>query len=149
MKVSTKAKTVCKVEVLMQRCRCADLFVALLDLFPEFYQVVHVGFQVLLPLALADRPHDEPGMGGFDLLYDLLEPLPLFLFLDTPGYADMVDGGHEDQMASREGGVHRHAGPFGSQRVFRHLHEDFLAFLQDIFDMYLLRTELLGKHVVV
>jgi hypothetical protein len=51
-----------------------------------------------------------------------------FVF-DAAGNPDLVDHGHENQMASRKGNMGGNSGSLRSQRFFRNLYENLLAFM--------------------
>ena len=52
-------------------------------------------------------------------------------------HADVIDGRHEHQEAARHGDVRRDARAFLSERLLDDLDQDFLAFLQQVFDLAL------------
>ena len=46
----------------------------------------------------------------------------------------MLDARHEDEIASRQRQIGRETAALGPQRLFRHLHEDLLAFVEEFFN---------------
>ena len=59
----------------------------------------------------------------------------LFARLDLARDADVVDRRHEDQEPARHRDVRGQAGALGAERLLDHLDEDFLPFLQQVFDL--------------
>src|SRR5262249_36549859 len=78
-------------------------------------------------------PHDEPRPGrphGFD---DLAKPAALLVGADAPRDADVIDRGHEHEVASRQRDVAGRARALRADGLLRDLDDDLLPFLEQVF----------------
>ncbi len=141
-----------EIEVLVQQGGRRDAAGALADLLPQPGEVEEVGLELLPPLALARRAHDQPAALHRQLVQDAEQALPLGLVLDAAGDAEMAHGRQQHQVAARQGDVGADARPLVGQRVLDHLDDDLLARLQQVVDgrraLLLVRRDLLGAGVV-
>ena len=70
-----------------------------------------------------------------ELADDAAQAPALFARLDLARDADVIDRRHEDQEAARHGDVRGEARALGAERLLDDLDEDFLPFLQQVFDL--------------
>ena len=69
-----------------------------------------------------------------ELANDAAQPCALFARLDFPGHADVVHRRHEDEEAPRHRNVRGQPRSLRAERLLDDLDEDFLSFLQQVFD---------------
>ena len=67
-------------------------------------------------------------------LDDAAEPVALVARLDLAGDADVIDGRHENEEPARERCVRSQSRALCAQRLLRHLDDNLLPFLQQLFD---------------
>ena len=67
--------------------------------------------------------------------HDALQPLPLFVGCDLARNSGMVHGRHVDQKPPRQRDVAGNARALLADRLLGNLHQNFLAFLQQIADL--------------
>ena len=88
---------------------------------------------------LGDGADDEAGARWTHPVDQVAQPAALLLVLLDPARdADVIHGGHEDQMPAGQGDVRGDPGPLGADRILDDLHDDLLAFLQKVLDVLLL-----------
>ena len=124
---------------LSSRCRRAGGALARglrAHLVPGAGEEAHVALEVLLAVAGAHRARDEPAPSALlaQVLEDPLQPAALVVVHDLPRDADVLDGGHEDEIAAGQRDVGGDARPLLPQRLLDHLHEHFLARLEHLLD---------------
>ena len=68
-------------------------------------------------------------------LDDVAQPAALVARLDLARHADVIDGRHVDQEPAGQAQVRRDAGALGAERLLDDLDDDFLALLQQVFDL--------------
>jgi hypothetical protein len=109
----------------------------LANLQPDLMEVRQIVEDVLLRAPRSGRADDDAAREVpllAELADDAAQAAPLVARVDLPRDADVVDGGHEHQEASRQGRMRRDARALGAQRLLDHLDQDLLAFLQELVD---------------
>ncbi len=101
------------------------------DLVPERGEELQVGLELFFGAALPGGAHDEAaGERALVLQDDVAQAQALLFRSDLARDANVVDGGHVDQVASRQGDVRSDARALGAERLLGDLDQDFLAFLE-------------------
>src|SRR5215218_6029157 len=113
-----------------------------LDCLPAGLEAGQVGAEVVGAGALGGGADDQAETLGPDLLEDVAQPVALGLG-ETPGDAEGVVLGLEDQVAAGQGDLGGEAGPLGPDRVLGHLDEHRLAGLEDLLDPRCLAVQVL------
>ena len=113
--------------------RCLGLLDALLEYVVELLQVQQLAFEVLALGAVGGGPHDRPAAAEVELR-DLLAQTVALLVLQAPRHADALARRGEDEVAARDGQLHREPGPLRLQRVLDDLDHDLLAGLEQVGD---------------
>ena len=108
------------------------------DLVPHLDEEADVGLELLPLHAVGDGADDEAGALRAHAVHQLAQAAPLAVALDAARDADVVDGGHEDQVAAGDGDVAGDAGPLGADGVLGDLDDDLLPFLEQVLDVLLL-----------
>src|SRR5262249_24336149 len=94
---------------------------------------LHVRPQLFFGFPFARRAQDKTaGNAGAIRVQDALEPRPLFIRSDLPGYAYMVHGRHVQHETSGERDIGGNARAFLSERFFGDLDNNLLARLQQV-----------------
>ena len=118
-----------------QRRRLRSLGAAL-DIVPQAFQEANVGAQFVFTRILCRRANDKASMAVVALAHhDALQPLPLFVGCDLARHSGVVHRRHVDQEPSRQRDVAGDARAFLADGLLRNLHQNFLAFLQQIADL--------------
>src|SRR5688572_1508559 len=108
------------------------------DLGPDLVEVAQVRDDVLFrPAARGGADDDAAGEAVLlaELADDAAQAAALLARVDLPRHADVVHGRHEHQKAARHRGMAGQAGALRAQRLLRHLHDDLLRFLDELFDL--------------
>ena len=112
----------------------------LADLGPDLVEVAQVRDDVVLGAA-GGRGADDDAAGEPVLLAELADdaaqPAALVARFDLARDADVVHRRHEHQEAAGHRRVRREAGALGAERLLGDLDDDFLAFLEEVFDFRL------------
>ena len=123
------------VEIVVYQGGSGALFGLLAEVEPEVVEELHVGAQLFFAAAFAGGADDKAaGNAGAIGLQDALEAQALLVGRDFAGDADVVDGGHVDQEAAGQGDVGGNARAFLAERLLGDLHDDFLAFAEEVGD---------------
>ena len=109
-------------------------------LLPDAVEVVEVAQDVGFGASAGRGADDDAAAEAVlfaELLDDAAQAVALVARLDLAGDADVVDGRHEDEKPARQRRMRRQTRALGAQRLLGDLDDDFLAFLQELFDFRL------------
>src|SRR5262245_24292001 len=124
--------------LLVHHSRGARGFGLLTDLGPHLVEIAQVRDDVVLGTMGGGRPDHQTAAEArllAELPHDPAQARPLVPRIDLPGYANVIHRRHEDEEAAGHRGVRGEARAFRPQRLFGHLNDDLLAFLQELFDL--------------
>ena len=126
--------------------RRAALLAALPHVDPDLVEVIQVGEDVFLRSARRRGADDHAAAEAVllaEFLDDAAQARALVAAVDLARDADVIDGRHEDQEAAGQRDVTGQARALRAERLLRHLDDDVLPFLQQLFDLRLGRPFLL------
>src|SRR5690554_433341 len=104
--------------------------------FPELYQVVQVPLQLFCGAADAGGTHDDAhGFRHLNAVHGFFQLCPLFAFDAAGDAAGTGVVGHEYQVAASQGDKGGQGCALVATLFFVDLHDDFLAFSKNIFDV--------------
>jgi len=94
---------------------------------------VHVALQLFFAFVFSGGAADEAAWDALAMrLQNALQALAFFIGRDLSGYADVFDGRHVDDEASRQRDVGRDARAFLAEGFFGDLDDDFLTFFEEV-----------------
>ncbi len=110
------------------------------DVRPHAVEVAQVGHDVFLGSAAGRGADDDPAREPVllaEFAHDAPQAATLVARIDLAGNADVVDRRHEHQKPAGHRRVRGEAGALGAERLLGDLDDDLLAFLQQLFDLWL------------
>ena len=107
-----------------------------LDVVPQAFQEANVGAQFLFTRVLRGGADDETSVAVVALAHhDALQALAFFVRCDLARNSSVVHRRHVDQKAPRQRDVAGDARAFLADRLLGNLHQNFLAFFQQVADL--------------
>src|SRR5262249_38014015 len=109
---------------------------------PDLGQIEQIALQLLLVAIEAGGANNEAEAGRwFQLVEHVAEPAALLLVDDLARHADAAQAGHEHQVAAGDADVGAQRRTFGADAFLDDLDQDLLAFLENVLDERLGRTD--------
>ena len=118
----------------MEQARNRNRVLLVKDLLPASQQEVPFPPELFQALVAAGGAGYKAAFGGFQLFQQGPQALALGLIADAPGNPQVRQGGGVHQIMACQAEVGGEAGPFGPQGSPDHLHQDLLAFVEQIAD---------------
>ncbi len=119
----------------MHETRRSDPVFLDLNILPEALEVIQIGLQLVFPFPFAHRSCDYSVPVRPQGVDHVLQPPAFRFILDSPGNTYMIQRRHVDEISSRQGHMGCEPRALAADRFFRHLHQDFLAFFENIFNI--------------
>src|SRR5690606_5632399 len=123
-----------EIEVRVHEARTIAPLVLADDLVPDLDEEADVALELLGGDTLGHGADNEAGPGGTHPLDDVAQPLALLVVADAAADADVIDGGHEDQVPAGDGDVAGEAGALGADGILGDLDHDLLTDLENVLD---------------
>jgi len=121
-------------QILMDDLLRAGAIGTLAHHFPESFQKHHVGAQRLDLRTLGHGTHDPAATIAGEFFHCLTQALPFVLIFDSRRHADTPALRHVHEESRRQCHIGRQPGTLGAERIFQHLNEDRVAFVDKITD---------------